>query len=248
MSSKEIRANSIVTDIEGTTTAISFVKDTLFKYAYENCESFLRDNFESQEIQNIIENLCSEAERENFQIKKSKERSQFISKVTSYVQKLINEDRKVGALKLLQGKIWKFAFENGLIKGHVFDDIPRNFKKWTDMGIKLYIYSSGSVEAQRLLFKYSAHGDLTAYISGYFDTNVGHKQEAISYENILKHIKVSGQNVLFLSDIPNELYAAEKASITTLLLNRPFNYPVSDKDKCYFQIVNNFDEINVKSI
>jgi len=236
---------AIICDIEGTTTSISFVKDTLFKYAYENCEKYLIDNFDEQEIQSIVENLCVEAINDKYEIVKSDNVNEYAHKVACYVQELINQDRKVSSLKLLQGKIWKYAFESKVVTGHLFEDVLRNFVNWTYNGIKIYIYSSGSVEAQKLLFKYSVSGDLSSYITDYFDTKVGHKQEPKSYENILQQIKLDGQHVLFLSDIPNELYAAKHADIKTLLLFRPNNYEISEHDKSQLSMVDNFDEIDL---
>ena len=236
---------AVICDIEGTTTSISFVKETLFTYAYDNCEKFLIDNFNEQEIQSIVENLCAEAINDKNEIAKSDDVNEYAHNVTCYVQQLINQDRKVSSLKVLQGKIWKYAFECKLVTGHLFEDVLRNFEKWTANGIKIYIYSSGSVEAQKLLFKYSTSGDLSSYITDYFDTKVGHKQEPKSYENILNQINFEGNNVLFLSDIPNELFAAKHAGIQTLLLRRPNNYEISEDDKSRLSIVDNFDEIKL---
>ncbi|XP_070493170.1 enolase-phosphatase E1 [Chironomus tepperi] len=236
---------AVICDIEGTTTSISFVKDTLFTYAYENCEKFLIDNFNDPEIQSIIENLCVEATNDKYEITKSDNVNEYAHSITCYVQELINQDRKVSPLKLLQGKIWKYAFESKVVTGHLFEDVIRNFEKWTNNGIKIYIYSSGSVEAQKLLFKYSNSGDLSPYITDYFDTKVGHKQEPKSYENIIKQINFESHNVLFLSDIPKELYAAKQEGIQTLLLRRPNNYEISEEDKSHLSIVDNFDEIEL---
>lgn len=243
-----MRIKAVICDIEGTTTSISFVKDTLFTYAFENCEKFINQNFDDKEVQEIISNLTIEAQKDDFQINENKDkREDFVHNIALYIQKLIKEDRKVGPLKSLQGKIWKFAFESNLVTGHVFDDVSPNFKKWSEQKkIEIYIYSSGSVEAQKLLFKYSLAGDLTTIINGYFDTNVGHKQEPKSYEKIISQIKHDPQDVLFLSDIPNELYAAQKAGMKTLLLNRPNNYEISETDKSQLSIVDDFDQIDLE--
>lgn len=236
---------AVICDIEGTTTSISFVKETLFSYAYQNCEKFIIDNFNEQEIQSIIESLCVEAANDKYEILKSDNVIEYAHSIACYVRELINQDRKVSSLKLLQGKIWKDAFESQVVTGHLFEDVHRNFEKWTKNGIKIYIYSSGSVEAQKLLFKYSTSGDLSSYLTGYFDTKVGHKQEPKSYENILQQINFEGQHVLFLTDIPNEAFAAQHAGIQTLLLRRPNNYEISEHDKSLLSIVDNFDEIEL---
>lgn len=233
---------AIICDIEGTTTSISFVKDILFKIAAEKSKIFLSENFD--ELKTIIDELYNLSLEDNFKLKHdSSNREKYVEAIDEYVQHLINTDRKGKPLKDLQGKIWRYAYENNLIKGHVYDDVAMNFKKWTEKGLKLYIYSSGSVEAQKLIFGYSLSGDLTPYLSGYFDTNVGLKQKAASYQNILDAIKLKGENVLFLSDIPNEVFAARTAKINSILLDRPGNASISEEIRAQFKVVKNFDEI-----
>jgi enolase-phosphatase E1 len=141
--------------------------------------------------------------------------------------------------------IWEESFQTGKIKGHVYSDVPRNLKKWTEEGKKVYIYSSGSISAQKLLFTYSCEGNLTQYLSGFFDTSVGFKQETESYLNILKTIECDGKNVMFLSDIPGEVIAARKADIKCMLLTRENNAPLTDEIRREFQVVSNFDEISL---
>jgi enolase-phosphatase E1 len=231
---------AIICDIEGTTTSISFVKDILFPHAYENCEKFLDDHYDEPEIQEILTDL---ANLEGSHIVKSDDKIVNIKNFTKLIQTLIAEDKKVKPLKQLQGKIWKQAFESHAIKGHVYEDVARNFQKWTESGIKIFIYSSGSVEAQKLLFGHSQDGDLTKYLSGYFDTNVGHKQEQASYENILREIKVDAGRVLFLSDIYGEVEAASEAGINCIILVRPGNYALTSAEQEKFTQTPNFDSI-----
>lgn len=229
---------AILCDIEGTTTSISFVKDVLFKIAAEECEGFLNENKDNAEIREIIDELFRESGNDN------KDCENKIEIVTQYVQQLIKADKKVKSLKLLQGKIWKNAYEKGLVKGHVYDDVPVNFQKWTEQGFKIYIYSSGSVEAQKLIFSYSSHGNLCNYLSGYFDTTVGHKQESTSYQNILNEIGFKGEDVLFLSDIPQELYAASSVGISCIILDRP-NNPTQITSEIKFKVAKDFNEIEI---
>jgi enolase-phosphatase E1 len=233
---------AILCDIEGTTTSISFVKDVLFKIASDECHNFLNANFDDPEIQKIIAELLKESGNENCEDSKEKK----VQVTTDYVQQLIKADKKVKSLKLLQGKIWKNAYEKGLVKGHVYDDVLSNFKRWTEKGYKIFIYSSGSVEAQKLIFSYSTHGNLCEYLSGYFDTNVGHKQEEASYQNILNEIGLKGEEVLFLSDIPAELDAAFSVSISCILLDRPNNpTKITNEIKQKFKVAKDFDEIEI---
>jgi enolase-phosphatase E1 len=254
----------ILCDIEGTTTDISFVKDVLFPYALNECKDFLNQRFEDPDIKEIVRDLCSLSADDGNAIQESDDRRTFINSVTDYVHTLIKQDRKVKELKTLQGKIWKIGFENGSLKGkyenlksigskilscfifvgHVYPDVQKNFQKWISQDCKIYIYSSGSVEAQKLLFANSEHGNLLKLISGHFDTNVGHKQESQSYENILKEINVEGASVLFLSDIPKEVIAAEEAGMKVVILDRPNNPTDLDDDiRKRFKVVQTFDEI-----
>lgn len=132
------------------------------------------------------------------------------------------------------------------LPGHLYEDVPRNFKKWVDDGRKIFIYSSGSVEAQKLLFANSEHGNMLEFISGHFDTNVGHKQESQSYKNIVDELKGPAGNILFLSDIPNEVSAAEEAGMKVVILDRPNNpTELNSEIRKRFKIVNTFDEIEI---
>lgn len=132
------------------------------------------------------------------------------------------------------------------ILGHVYDDVPANFSKWVEQGLQVQIYSSGSVEAQKLLFTNSKHGNLLKYISGHYDTNIGHKQESQSYKNIIRQLNVDASEVLFLSDIPNEVIAAQESGMHVLILDRPNNpTKLSAEIRCKFKVVKTFDEIEL---
>ena len=233
-------------DIEGTTTNISFVKEVLFPYARNNCRNFLIENFEAPEIKFAIDELCELSERDGTPINRSNDKEAFIDSIVANVQQQISEDRKTKELKNLQGKIWKIAFESGAIKGHVYEDVPRNFKLWKEAGYKLYIYSSGSVEAQKLLFANSVYGNLLKYIDGHFDTSVGHKQESRSYLNIAKEINVDPKKFIFFSDIASENVAAEKAGMKSYVLDRP-NNPIKlcEEIRETFVVIESFDEVTL---
>ena len=139
----------------------------------------------------------------------------------------MDRDRKSTALKSLQGKIWKAGFESGELKGTLFDDVPEAFKRWSAEA-RVAIYSSGSVEAQKLFFRYSIFGDLTPLICGYFDTRTGAKMESASYAAIAAAMNVAPDEVLFFSDAVRELDAAREAGCGTRLVMRPGNAPVAD--------------------
>ena len=136
------------------------------------------------------------------------------------LEKWIAEDKKATPLKSLQGMIWRKGYEAGELKGHVYTDAPDYLRRWHDRGIKLYVYSSGSVEAQKLIFGHTDHGDLTPLFSGYFDTRVGGKKEAQSYKTILRDTGMQGVAMLFLSDVGEELDAARAAGMKTCQLLR----------------------------
>jgi enolase-phosphatase E1 len=136
------------------------------------------------------------------------------------LEKWIAEDKKATPLKALQGMIWRQGYESGELKGHVYADTPEYLRRWHDRGLKLYVYSSGSVEAQKLIFAHTAHGDLTPLFSGYFDTRVGAKREVQSYRTILRDTVLSGPDMLFLSDVGEELDAARAAGMKTCQLLR----------------------------
>lgn len=139
------------------------------------------------------------------------------------LEKWIDEDRKATPLKTLQGMIWRQGYESGELKGHVYADAKEVLRSWHDRGLRLYVYSSGSVEAQKLIFSHSVFGDLTPLFSGYFDTRVGAKREAQAYKTILREIALSGPDVLFLSDVGEELDAARAAGMKTCQLLRADN-------------------------
>ncbi|HYK38823.1 MAG TPA: acireductone synthase [Candidatus Eremiobacteraceae bacterium] len=220
----------LLLDIEGTTSSIDFVYKTLFPYASAHAEGYLREHFAEKEVTKLIESLRTEQAREAMNGAgiaewRGDSAEEMIKAAASYVQHLIALDRKVTPLKTLQGMIWEDGFREGELKGHVYEDVPRAFAKWKSEGKRIAIFSSGSVQAQKLLFGYSIAGDLTKYIDAYFDTTTGAKREAASYEAIAKTLGLSAENVLFISDIAAELDAAREAGIQTALMLRMGNSP-----------------------
>ncbi len=200
---------AIITDIEGTTTSISFVFDVLFPYARKHISQFIKTHSNDPEVRAILDDVIELASVEN--------------DIDSIIQQLIqwiDDDKKITPLKTLQGMIWKAGYESGDFKGHVYPDVEPKLSEWRQQGIELYVYSSGSVAAQKLIFGYSEAGDLTPLFSGYFDTKIGQKREANSYQNILDEIKQDADEVLFLSDIEQELDAAHQVGLKTIQLVR----------------------------
>jgi enolase-phosphatase E1 len=149
------------------------------------------------------------------------------SGVLAYIFWLMDRDRKSTALKSLQGKIWKAGFESGELKGMLFADVPPALERWSKRA-KAAIYSSGSVEAQKMLFRHTNYGDLTPYLSGYFDTRMGAKTAGASYAAIAAAMSVAPREVLFFSDAVRELDAAREAGCATRLVVREGNAAVED--------------------
>ena len=204
----------ILTDIEGTTTSVSFVYDVLFPYFRENIEK-VRTLVDAPEIQAIFkETIRLAQETENRSIASNDE-------VIDTLMRWSKEDKKITPLKDLQGILWKEAYESGLIQGHVYDDVAPALKVWKDAGIQLGVFSSGSIPAQKLIFGYSVSGDLTPYFSAYFDTTIGGKRDVETYIKISQELKIIPSEILFLSDIVEELEAAQQAGLQTIQLVRP---------------------------
>jgi len=195
---------AIVTDIEGTTSSLSFVKDVLFPYARERMVDFLRAHVQEPAVHREIE-----------EVRRISGQNLSEAQVADQLIRWIDEDRKITPLKTLQGMIWEDGYRKSDFKGHMYEDAVRNLKKWNAAGIALYVFSSGSVQAQKLLFAHTEYGDLTPLFSGYFDTNIGNKREPDSYRNIAKAIGAAPQDILFLSDIREELDAAQTVGMQT---------------------------------
>ena len=220
---------AILTDIEGTTSSISFVKDVLFPYAREHIERFVLGHAEDAEVRRLLADVGAECGRP------LDDHEAILALV-----RWIDEDRKLTPLKALQGLIWEEGYRNGDFHGHVYPEVPRKLHEWRERGLALYIYSSGSVHAQKLLFAHTEYGDLTPLFSGYFDTRVGAKQETGSYRAIAGQMGFPAHEILFLSDIGAELDAARQAGFKTCQLLRQSAAP----DKSHPSAVD-FDVVNL---
>ncbi|MEP7184201.1 MAG: acireductone synthase [Rhodanobacter sp.] len=204
----EIRA--VVTDIEGTTSSISFVRDVLFPYARKRLPAFIETHGDTPEVQHWLH----EAVKEAGLIEASRQ------DVIELLLQWIDQDRKSTALKALQGMIWEEGYTAGDYRAHLYPEVAARLREWRADGLRLYVYSSGSVRAQQLFFRYSDAGDLTPLLAGYFDTETGPKREAASYARIAEAIEEQPQHILFLSDIVEELDAAQAAGFHTGWLTR----------------------------
>ena len=201
---------AIVTDIEGTTTSISFVHDILFPYAKRHLRDYLCAHSDEPAVLQIT--------KEVKQIENSPHAD--LAQIAEILLTWMAQDKKITPLKTLQGMMWKDGYAQGDFQGHVYEDAFQEFKYWKEQGISLYVYSSGSVPAQKLLFSHSTYGDMTPLFSGYFDTRVGGKKESSSYQEIGKQLNLSPEKILFLSDVVEELDAAKEAGMHTILIVR----------------------------
>ena len=221
----------ILMDVEGTTTSISFVHDTLFPFAKTHLQSFIIKNLQSEDTKIILADTKKTILEEQRRIIDSDEAIEQLSK-------WIDQDRKHPALKKIQGMIWKTGYETGEIKGHVYSDVPESLKRWKNAQLTLGIYSSGSIEAQIDLFKNSSFGNLALYFSNHFDTSIGHKREVQSYITIAKKLNLPSSEILFLSDTKEELDAAKSTGFQTIQLVRLEKLPYAGHNQ-----VQNFSEI-----
>ncbi len=218
----EIRA--IVTDIEGTTSSISFVRDVLFPYARKRLPAFVETHGDRPEVQHWLH----EAAKEAGLVEASRQ------DVIELLLQWIDQDRKSTALKALQGMIWKDGYVAGDYRAHLYPEVAARLRDWRADGLRLYVYSSGSVPAQQLFFRYNEGGDLSTLFAGYFDTETGPKREAESYRRIAAAIDEQPRHILFLSDIVEELDAAQAAGFHTgWLIREPLAWPVEPRHHAF---------------
>ncbi|WP_426991846.1 acireductone synthase [Methylomonas sp. CM2] len=200
---------AIVTDIEGTTSSLSFVKEVLFPYARTHLADYVASHADEPQVRTLLDDAAQ-------LMGGTPDRAAIVEQLRAW----IDADQKITPLKSLQGLIWLDGYRNGDFTGHIYEDAVRNLKAWHAQGYQLYVYSSGSVQAQKLLFGHSDFGDLTPLFSGYFDTHIGGKREADSYRRIAAALGFPADRILFLSDIREELDAAREAGMATRWLVR----------------------------
>jgi 2,3-diketo-5-methylthio-1-phosphopentane phosphatase len=235
----------VLLDIEGTTTPITFVHDTLFPYARARVRSWLTSTPATDpDVREIVSGLASELRAEGRQLDPASwdvaAGTWQLDVVVARVNELMDADRKSRALKTLQGRIWEDGYTSGELKGAVYPDVPDALERWTSAGIGVGIFSSGSVLAQILLFANSTAGDLTRFLRWHFDTAVGPKLDASSYRQIVRSLDVDAPSVLFISDVTRELDAARDAGLATVLAVRP---PATGPTGSSYRVIESFKEI-----
>jgi enolase-phosphatase E1 len=217
---------AVVTDIEGTTTSLAFVKDVLFPYARRSIPAFVRDH--ESELADITNEVAAIVGK-----------NPSAPEMTAILLQWMDEDRKITPLKTLQGMVWQAGYESGEIQSHVYEDAARALRSWHASGLRLYVYSSGSIAAQKLLFSHTVHGDLLPLFSGFFDTTTGSKLESHSYSRIAEVLELPPASIAFLSDHPEETRAAGAAGLQPVLLARDQRADGPG----HFRLARSFDDI-----
>ena len=210
----------VLIDIEGTTTPITFVCDVLFPYAADRLDAYCARVDDDPRIADAVALLRAEHAGE------TTDDVPAFGDGAPFARWLMGQDRKSTGLKALQGVIWERGYVDGGLCSQVYADVPRALAVWQQAGVRVRVYSSGSVLAQQLLFGYTEHGDLTPYFEGYHDTTTGPKREPVSYRRIAEAFALAPSRILFLSDVVPELDAAAEAGLRTAMLERPGNPPV----------------------
>lgn len=205
---------AIVTDIEGTTSSISFVKDVLFPYARNALPGFIAEHGNEPDVRHWLDKVRDE-------LGDDADDARVVAQLIAW----IDADRKHTALKALQGMIWQRGYADNAYAAHIYPDAAAALSRWAAAGHAIHVYSSGSVDAQKLLFGHTVAGDLSPHIRGWFDTQTGGKREADSYRRIVEAIGRDSGEVVFLSDIVEELDAARDAGLDTVLVDRREDYP-----------------------
>jgi len=219
---------AIVTDIEGTTTDIRFVSEVLFPFASQTLPDFIRQHQHQPDVATELAQVNAVLNQPD-------------ADVETQIQALlhwIDTDQKITPLKQLQGLVWAQGYQDGRLKGHLYPDVAPRLRLWQQQGTALYVYSSGSVAAQQLLFRHSTAGDLTGLFSGYFDTRIGGKKQSDSYQRIAAQLGLAATELLFLSDSPEEIAAARQAGWHCVQLVRGNQHSTVQPQ------ANNFDQVH----
>jgi len=220
----------IVLDIAGTVTPLKFIEETLLPFAVKNAEEFLKSNWEKEEIQSIAKELLPD------------ESELDAAKIFEHFKKLTEEKSEEKPIKSLQGLIYKNGYDNGDLKAEIFEDV-KNFISTYSQTKKMAIYSTGSIDSQKMLFANTTQGDLSDFIHNYFDQSLGLKTDSASYEKIAKELSLSPEEMVFISDSVAENEAAKAAGFTAVLVKREGNPEVSEDDAAKFKTITAFSEL-----
>jgi enolase-phosphatase E1 len=231
----------VLLDIEGTTCPVSFVSGTLFPYAAAKLETFLREHAEDPKVQQL-NNEVAAAWRNDPDPAAQALRQETSASLLGYLQWLIQHDRKLTPLKDLQGLLWAEGYRNGELEGPLYDDVPAALSRWHAAGLGIAVYSSGSVAAQKLIYGHSNAGDLRPLFNHWFDTRIGPKRAASSYETIADQLQAEPGQVLFISDSAKECQAAAAAGMQVLFSDREGN---PERDPGPFEMITSFEYLEL---
>ncbi|MDP6444936.1 MAG: acireductone synthase [Pirellulaceae bacterium] len=239
----QFSGRAILLDIEGTTSSVSFVYDVMFPFVRRELAAFLSKHWDDADVQRAAAAIAQDAGAASLdEWTGDDDPTRLREQVAAEVTRLMDGDVKATGLKQLQGLIWRSGFESGEMQAHVYDDVPPALRRWKTGGIDVRIYSSGSIQAQKLFFGHTVAGNLLDLLNGHYDTTTGPKMRADSYRAIGDAFAVDANEILFLSDIPAELDAAATAGMQTGLVSRPGNAPVDDSNHAR---LTSFDEIEM---
>ncbi len=233
----ELNARGVLLDIEGTTSSISFVHDVMFPFVLERLEVFLDCNADDAQVAEACEQIARDAGHASLSIwmQSAKQASgspltsgtTVASLVIAEVQRLMAADVKATGLKTLQGLIWADGFHEGKLRSHVYPDVIPQIKHWLASGLDVRIYSSGSIAAQKLFFGHvESLGNCLDLFSGHYDTTSGSKKESSSYQRIAENWGLKPAEIVFVSDLADELSAALVAGVQAVASLRPGNAPL----------------------
>ncbi|XP_015788967.1 enolase-phosphatase E1-like [Tetranychus urticae] len=254
MSIKVKRPSAIILDIEGTTTSVEFVSRVLFPYIRTHLKKYLNECWGQRPLMITIDRL-----REQIKIEQDGgsrvprilntgegEEEEIRRSVIANILWQMDEKKNNAALKQLQILVWVYGYEKQHIKGHVFDDVPPALHSWKrELNIKLYLYSTGMIVVQQLLFSCSTHGNLLPLIDDFFDVLLGSKRDFKSFKKISTKIEEAEDSILFLTDNVKEAKAALQAGCKALLVVRPGNKPLTENEKTEFKTIKSFKDINI---
>jgi enolase-phosphatase E1 len=224
-------ARCVLLDIEGTVADVRFVYDVMFPFVRRQVTGFLESHWDDDSVQTALRNVACEsglASADDPWRESELGRSNAIANAVDAVHQLMDQDSKTTGLKALQGRIWESGFRSGALRSELFPDVVPALQKWKSAGVELRIYSSGSILAQRLFFGHTIYGDLTPMFVAHYDTTIGNKKEAASYQRIAEDCKLAPTDILFLSDVAAELVAATQAGMQSLACVRPHNAPLPE--------------------
>ena len=238
----------LLLDIEGTTCPVSFVSDVLFPFAKQELSHYIKQHWDEsphkKPIQAAKKEWLNDRSTESVQIKRQviKGESEEMDGLIQYLKHLISIDKKSTALKDLQGKIWEHGYKNGELKSQLFPETSECLREWREQGLTLSVYSSGSIQAQKLLYRHSPAGDLEKFFSHWFDTHTGPKKSTESYTTIAEQLHSSPNKIWFVSDNGAECDSARSAGMHTLFSLRDGN---PDRDPRDHTVVQSLRDVSV---